>query len=254
MVWTHSTRDIFHPQWQGGLGVPNIIWIYTSMRISHLLNMLNNDDKDVRELAPSSLFLDLRRHKVPLARESGSHFLGFRRKPSGKLNTHSAGFGVWSDWPDLNDLCVRAGVSLEWGASEDLITDPRTLVKATATYDGHSHRLTATGARPTLIDLHQHRYQHWTGLKLQGKLSCLPSFDHSISLSFLRNTALNEDILTFTVKAQVLPTRLNLSIWFPTIQTPHCLHHTGEQATETLSHILNGCHAYKCMYIARHTE
>ncbi len=59
---THSTRDvIFHPQWEGGLGVPNVTWIYTSMRISHLLHMLNNDDKDVRELARSSLFLDLRR-------------------------------------------------------------------------------------------------------------------------------------------------------------------------------------------------
>ena len=112
---THSTRDIiFHPQWEGGLGVPNIEWIYTSMRISHLLNMLNSDDKDVRELARSSLFLDLRRRKVPLAGESDPHFLGFKRKNSGKLDTHSAGFGVWSDWPDLNDLCIRTGVSLEW--------------------------------------------------------------------------------------------------------------------------------------------
>ena len=40
--------------------------------------------------------------------------------------------------------------------SEDLITDTHTHVKATATYDGHSHQDTATGA---LIDLHQHR-QH----------------------------------------------------------------------------------------------
>ncbi len=77
------------------------------------LNMLNNDDKDVRELARSSLFLDLRRHKVPLGRETEPQFLGFKRKPSGKLDTLSAGFGVWSDWPDLNDLCVRTGVSLE---------------------------------------------------------------------------------------------------------------------------------------------
>ena len=84
---------------------------------SHLLNMVNNNDQDVRELTRSSLFLDLRRRKVPLARESESHFLGFRRKPSGKLDTHSAGFGVWSDWPDLNDLCVRTGVSLEWERS-----------------------------------------------------------------------------------------------------------------------------------------
>ena len=143
------------------------------MQIFHLLNILNNDDQDVRELARSSLFLNLRRRKVPLARESESHFLGFRRKPSGKLNTHSAGFGVWSDWLDLNDLCVRAGGSLEWErsdtgtirVSEDLITDPHTLVKATATYDGRSHRLTATGARRTLIDLHlQHRQQQHCNL------------------------------------------------------------------------------------------
>ena len=63
---SHSTRDIIlHPQWEGGLGVPNVEWIYTSMRISHLLKMLNNDDKDVRELARSSLFLDLRKRKGP---------------------------------------------------------------------------------------------------------------------------------------------------------------------------------------------
>ncbi len=78
--------------------------------------------------------------------------------------------------------------------------------------------------------------------------------DHSVSHSFLKNTALSEDIVIFTVKArlQVLPTRLNLSIWFPTTQVPHCLHHTTEQITETLPHILNGCNAYKGMYIARH--
>ena len=88
---SHSTRDIiFHPQWEGGLGVPNVEWIYTSMRISHLLRMLNNDDKDVRELARSSLFLDMRRRKVPVAREAEPHFLGFKRKASRKLDTHSA--------------------------------------------------------------------------------------------------------------------------------------------------------------------
>lgn len=139
--------------------------------------------------------------------------------------------------------------------SEDIITDPLTSVRATATYGGHSHPLTSTGARTTLLDLHQHHQkQHWTGLKLQGKLACLSSADHSVSHSFLKNTALSEDIVIFTVKArlQVLPTRLNLSIWFPTTQVPHCLHHTPEQITETLPHILNGCHAYRGMYIARH--
>ncbi len=78
--------------------------------------------------------------------------------------------------------------------------------------------------------------------------------DHSVSHSFLKNTALSEYIVIVTVKArlQVLPTRLNRSIWFPTTQVRHCLHHTTEQITETSPHILNGCHAYKGMYIAHH--
>ena len=210
---THSTRDIiFHPQQEGGLGVPNVSWIYISMRVSHLLCMLNNDDRDVRELARSSLFLHLRRRKVPLARESEPHFLGFKRKPSGKLDTRSPGFGVSSDWPDLNDLCIQAGVSLEWARSDsetvevsvDIITDPLTSVRATVTYSGHTHLLTPKGARRTLLDMFQHRQQqHWTGLKLQGKLACLPHADHSVSHSFLRNTALNEEIITFTVNARL---------------------------------------------------
>ncbi len=105
--------------------------------------------------------------------------------------------------------------------------------------------------RRTLFELHQYQHkQHWTALKLQGKLACLSSADQL----FLKNTALSEDIVIFTVKARlhILPTRLNLSIWFPTAQVPHCLHHTTEQITETLPHILNGCHVYKGMYITRH--
>lgn len=65
--------------------------------------MLNNDDRDGRELDCFSPFFD---SIGPLARESDPHFFAFSRKSSGKLNTHSAGFGVWSDWPELNDLCV----------------------------------------------------------------------------------------------------------------------------------------------------
>jgi len=56
--------------------------------------------------------------------------------------------------------------------------------------------------------------QHWTGLKMQGKLACLDFADHSIH-SMYRNSAIGEDILHFTVKArlQVLQTRYNLALW-----------------------------------------
>lgn len=67
----------------------------------------------------------------------------------------------------------------------------------TATYGGHSHLPTPSGTQQTLKDLRQQQQQqHWTGLKLQGKLACHPL-----------NTVLDEDLVT-----QVLPTRLNLSI------------------------------------------
>ncbi|KAI9514017.1 hypothetical protein NQZ68_036971 [Dissostichus eleginoides] len=104
--------------------------------------MLNNDDVTVREMARASLLLDLQRRKIPLASADQNNFLGFRRKDSGKLDSQAKGFGVWSDWPDLNDLCNRTGVQLKWTrlntqtevpVSDELITDPSVVVKADIT-------------------------------------------------------------------------------------------------------------------------
>lgn len=266
--WTglnsHSTRDIiFHSKQEGGLGVPNFEWTYFATRLGHLLNMLNSDDQYVRELARGSLFIDLKRRKVPLARGSDPNFLGFKTKPSGKLDSRSPGFGVWSDWPDLNDLCGWCEVALEWAGSnseavnvsEEVISDPSISVKATINICGVVHQLPLTNARGHLMRaLQQRQQQHWTGLKLQGKLACLPAADHSVSHAVFKSVALDESIVIFTVKArlQVLPTKLNLSIWLPDSHAPHCIHHGQEQITETMAHILNGCHAYKGLYIYRH--
>ena len=61
---THSTRDIlFLSYGEGGLGVPNVEWIYAAIRLSHLLHMLNNDGT-IREMARASFLLDMRRRKV----------------------------------------------------------------------------------------------------------------------------------------------------------------------------------------------
>lgn len=61
-----------------------------------------------REQARASLFRDL---KVPLVRGSDPSFQGYRRIPNGKLDSRSPGFGVWSDWRDLNDLCGWSNVA-----------------------------------------------------------------------------------------------------------------------------------------------
>ena len=159
-----------------------------------------------------------------------------------------------SDWPDLNDLCVRMGVSLSWvrrdsetiAVSEDIITNCMISGRA-AVIDTEQH-ITPVTAQRYLIMLQQQKQQHhWTGLKLQGKLACLPDADHTVSHTIFKNYAVDEDIITFTVKArlQVLPTRLNLSLWYPNTFPPHCLHHDHTLVTETLSHILNGCYVYE---------
>ena len=264
---THSTRSIiFLPCREGGLGVPNVEWTYTATRLAHLHHMLNNDDVTVREMARASLLLDLRRRKVPLATADQNNFLGFRRKDSGKLDTQARGFGVWSDWPDLNDLCNRTGVQLKWTkpntptevpVTDELVTDPSVVVEATiTTQQGEVVGLTRDSARRVLLSVRQSETrQHWCGLRLQGKLACMESADHSVSHSVFKNAAVGEDVLTFTIKArlQVLPTKYNLSTWYPHTHNPFCLNHPdSQQHLESIAHITNGCHAYKHLYIARH--
>ena len=70
----HSTRDVlFHRARGGGLRVPNIEWVYVAARISNLLR---------------------RRCKVPPSTSENASFLGFKKKPNGKLDTNTPGFGV----------------------------------------------------------------------------------------------------------------------------------------------------------------
>ena len=69
------TTCVHHSRREGDLGVPD----------SHLLNMLNNDDSTIREIARASLFLEFGKRKVPIARESEPSFLGFHKKANWTL-------------------------------------------------------------------------------------------------------------------------------------------------------------------------
>ena len=130
------------------------------------------------------------------------------------------------------------------------------MVEATITQQGEDTRLQEETARRVLLSVKQtEARQHWHGLRLQGKLACIDAADHSVSHSIYKNAAIGEDVLKFTIKArlQVLPTKYNLSTWYPDIHSPLCIHHhNSEQHLESTAHILNGCSAYKNAYIARH--
>lgn len=60
-------------------------------------------------------FLDMGRPNISPAAEDE---LDFYRKHSSRIDTHSACSVVWSDWPDLADLCVRTGVTPHWVRSD----------------------------------------------------------------------------------------------------------------------------------------
>jgi len=57
--------------------------------------------------------------------------------------------------------------------------------------------------------------QHWTGLRLQGQLACLLSADQNVSHTVLKNTAMQDDIHRFTIKAHEQCTRQTGKNHFP---------------------------------------
>ena len=96
-----------------------------------------NDDRDVRELARSSLFIDLRRHNFtqgPISQGVRAPLpIGLKRK----VENWTLAYGFSSDWSYFSDLCVQTGVLLEWvwsdleavRVSEEIISDPSPLLE-----------------------------------------------------------------------------------------------------------------------------
>ena len=74
--------------------------------------MLNHQEVNIRSVARNSLRLDMEKHGV--RRSSEEHnFLGFKCNNKGVIETNiKDGFGVASDWPQLNKLAGKLRVSL----------------------------------------------------------------------------------------------------------------------------------------------
>ena len=160
--------------------------------------MLNNSDPTVREMARASLIQPLGKRKFPFAKDNDKQFLGFKVKSNGKLDNRAAGFGVRSDWLDLNDLCHRNGLRLEWArtdsatiGSRDIIADPLIYPRATYELSDERRELPLTTARAVILSMKRAQSaQHWKGLRLQGKLACLSFADQSLSHTIYSNVSI----------------------------------------------------------------
>ncbi len=184
--------------------------------------MFNNDDPAVRDQAWASLLLDLTKRKVPISTAEPS-FLGFRKKPSGKLDTCAPGFGVRSDWPDLNDLCNSSQIHLSWRnaqnhtvvVSDALITDNNISVQAVLNIDDNTTQvLNPQCCRCDIIECHQ--TCQWLRSICRGNLPACRAQTTPCPTQHYKS------ILKFTIKArlQVLPTKYNLALWYPAQHDP----------------------------------
>ncbi|XP_041924940.1 RELT-like protein 1 isoform X2 [Alosa sapidissima] len=63
-----------------------------------------------------------------------------------------------------------------------------------------------------------------------------------------------EKDLERAARLQVLPTKYNRSLWFPSIHSPLCVLHDPPQHLESVAHITNSCTSLKGLYIARHNR
>ena len=117
--YTNTTvRTMFQKKKSGGIGVRKPSRVYRSVRISHIVNMLNHENENIRFVARNSLQLDMKKPGVNRATDD-ENFLGFACENTGKLKTNiKFGFGVQSNWPQLCYLIHRAGATLKWEQSE----------------------------------------------------------------------------------------------------------------------------------------
>ena len=161
----------------------------------------------------ASLMLDFMKWKVLHACIGEDNFLGFNRKPHGKLDGQAQGFCLSSDWPDLNNLCRRTGTELKWTSHLNperslIVEDPSGVVEARLHHKSIIHLLQPRTSRHTLLSIQSPKYEYCSILRLQGNLAKLPCMEHSV-YTFYSNATISEDILIVCIKAhlQVLPTK-----------------------------------------------
>ena len=109
-----TVRTFFQPKVNGGLGVRKPSLVYQSSRITHLINMLDHEDENIKYVARNSLILDMLKRSVPRSEEE-PNFLGYKIKANGYLDTHiKGGFGTSSDWPHLHRTLQKLHIRAYW--------------------------------------------------------------------------------------------------------------------------------------------
>ena len=202
--------------------------------------MLNHDVLDFRTVARQSLILDLKKRNVPLHTQ-GKCFLGYQLTEDGFLDCKSF-YGCQSDWPDLVRYIRKLRLLLDLVDDRVIITNEDGKVVPEVKMQ-----------QSLYMDCVKRDVIRANSLSIQGSFLRLNNVHIKSSHCIFYNWNVNDHLMKFVVKARlsILPTNFTTFLWNRE-NNPRCPFNCNH--TESVAHLLNGCHMFRNFYSARHNR
>ena len=204
-------------------------------------------------VARNSLRLDMEKRGVRRSSEE-RNFLGFKCNNKGIIETNiKGGFGVASDWPQLNKLAGKLRVSLTFENVEvEELMDAGNAVLLYENGDVIRYSSNKVLRKKLMLQQLETELSDIKQLKIQGTLIDLPNTDYLLSQDIFRNTNWPDKLVIFWFKMRHNVTACNytLSLWYGS--SPTCA--LDGYRLESMANLLNGCKKIKDVYSSRHDK
>ena len=240
-LYSSTTQLIIYlPREDGGIGIKRVSAVYRTTRIAFLLKMLNHEEDHFRNSARQSLSLDMLRRGVAESSDE-KNFLGYEVTVDGYLN-NKTNFGCQSDWPELLRYARKLDISIVFRDG-----------KAGVIIDGKFHDDTSSLQKILFHYTVKRDLIKAKELSIQGCFFGMDGIHLKSSHSIFYNWKIDDLLVKFSIKARLslLPTNFTLHIWNREHDPlcPFCRNHT-----ESMAHLMNGCHEFRNFYSRRHNR
>ena len=228
---------IYLPRENGGIGIKKISDVYYVTRLSFLIKMLNHPVPEIRNVARSSLDLDMRKRGVPTTIDS-DNFLGYKLTERQFLKC-STKYGCQSDWPELVRYARKLNVAVIYSDEGTACIKINGVVYHSNIRDVLNKSLLAKYLESA------------KKLSIQGSFFTLKNLQIKSSHSVLYNWNISDSLVKFCLKARlnILPTEYTKFLWNKE-NNPICT--LCRFKPEYMSHVLNGCNVLNNFYSRRH--
>ena len=216
---------IYLPREVRGIGIKKLSDVYYVTRLSFLVNILNHDVEEIRNVARQSLKLDMSKRGVPLSQQR-NNFLGYKLNSNNFLESHTT-YGCQSDWPEMVRYTRKLKVSVIY--SNDVAC-----IKFGEEF--HSKNIRKILNKKLLND----NIRKAKDLAIQGKFLAMTGIQIKASHSIIYNWNVSDKLVRFCLKARlnILPTEYTKFIWDKN-NDPIC--RLCRAKPEYISHVVNGC-------------